>query len=914
MKISKFTSIALILTVIVGVISSVIIYLNIRSFEILKEKYAKASNLVLNADRDLYQALQSQYIIMSDLASTADFNNGTHSYYENSNQVKTRMNHAFELFNNHSIDSLRPIYFLHLQEWMSNSANLLLKISNNEDAVSIKYFFENKVLDSFNKIRKDIDYINDLIDIDSDLYVKESSNISITTIWIFVGLIFADFILLLHLSNKIRKPINNIVEIANLMSEGDFSKNICTDLDGEVGDLAHSFAKLKSTIEEMNSEVIKLKLAGSEGNLELRADTSKYQGVFKTLISALNNTLDEIIKPLNEATDLILDSNGRIRYISEAAVRIHGFSANELRNSLMIDEMIHPEDQKLVTKWVQNIIESGDGVAQFRHRHKFGTWVYIEAIGSNQLENPEIKGILAKLRDITERKLAEDELRNTFEILSLFIKNSPIYTFLKEISESESRVLFISNNYNSITGISAEEMNGKTMIEIFEPEIAQTITAEDISVVYQEKNIVTEEEFKGRFYITYKFPILQSDRKFLAGYTIDITERKQAEDRQAKLTEQLHQSQKMEAIGQLAGGIAHDFNNLLAGIMGFAELLQISEQLSAKQSDYVGKILSSAERAGNLTKQLLTFSRRGVKASTPIEIDKIITDTIAMLQRTIDKNIEINFENKANGISVIGDDTILQNAILNISINASHAMPNGGKLIFSTENVFLDDNYCLFSNFDIKPGDYIELSIRDSGVGMPPEILSRIFEPFFTTKEQGKGTGLGLAMVYSAIQEHSGAINVYSELGTGTVFHIYLPVAGASSKKGTIAKSLIQGSGTILIIDDEELIRITARGLLESLGYKVLLAENGIEGIKVYKLNQNEIDLIILDMIMPIMGGRETFSKIREINQNIPVLIASGFAKEADLIVLKSQGIAGFLQKPFRMAEISEKVHKAIGN
>ncbi len=912
MKISKFTSHALVLTVIVGIISSIILYLNIISFETLKEKYAKASNLVLNADRDLYQALQSQYIIMSDLASTEDFNNGTHSYYENSSQVKARMAQAFLLFNNKSIDSLKPIYYLHLQKWMDNSASLLSKITNNEDPVSIKYYFENKVLESFNKIRKDIDYINDLIDIDSDLYVKDSTTMSITTIWIFAGLIFADFIFLLYLSDKIRKPINNIVEIANLMSEGDFSNNISTNSDGEVGQLAQSFAKLKSTIEEMNSEVFRLKLAGSEGNLELRADTSKYKGVFKTLISTLNNTLDEIIKPLNEATDLILDSNGSIRYVSEAAVRIHGFSAKELSDRSIIDEMIHPEDKTDVAKWIQNIIESGDGVAQFRHRQKFGTWVYIEAIGSNQLENPEIKGILAKLRDITERKLAEEELRNTFEILSLFIKNSPIYTFLKEVTVAESKVLFVSNNYHDITGISAEEMNGKTMQEVFAPEMAEKITNEDITVVLQKKNIITEEEFKGRFYITYKFPILQGDRRYLAGYTIDITERKQAEERQAKLTEQLHQSQKMDAIGQLAGGIAHDFNNLLAGIMGFAELLGMSAHLTEKQTDYANKIISAAERAGNLTKQLLTFSRRRVKASTPIEIDKIINDTIAMLQRTIDKSIEITFESKTNGISIVGDDTILQNAILNISINASHAMTNGGKLSFATENVSLDDNYCLFSNFDIKPGDYIELSIRDTGIGMPPEILGRIFEPFFTTKEQGKGTGLGLAMVYSAIQEHSGAINVYSELGTGTVFHIYLPIAQASKSKRIISESLITGSGTILIIDDEELIRITAKGILESLGYNVLLAENGIDGIEVLTRQLNEIDLIILDMIMPKMGGRETFSKIREINQNIPVLIASGFTKEADLIALKSQGIAGFLQKPFRMAEISEKVNKAI--
>ncbi len=346
--------------------------------------------------------------------------------------------------------------------------------------------------------------------------------------------------------------------------------------------------------------------------------------------------------------------------------------------------------------------------------------------------------------------------------------------------------------------------------------------------------------------------------------------------------------------------------------MGFAELLGMSAHLTEKQTDYANKIISAAERAGNLTKQLLTFSRRRVKASTPIEIDKIINDTIAMLQRTIDKSIEITFESKTNGISIVGDDTILQNAILNISINASHAMTNGGKLSFATENVSLDDNYCLFSNFDIKPGDYIELSIRDTGIGMPPEILGRIFEPFFTTKEQGKGTGLGLAMVYSAIQEHSGAINVYSELGTGTVFHIYLPIAQASKSKRIISESLITGSGTILIIDDEELFRITAKGILESLGYNVLLAENGIDGIEVLTRQLNEIDLIILDMIMPKMGGKQCLNEILKINPEAKVIISSGFSAdktdESDI----SRLIKGFIHKPYEVKYLLATIREVL--
>lgn len=396
--------------------------------------------------------------------------------------------------------------------------------------------------------------------------------------------------------------------------------------------------------------------------------------------------------------------------------------------------------------------------------------------------------------------------------------------------------------------------------------------------------------------------------------TRDITDLKLAEEKQIKLNEQLHHSQKMDAIGQLAGGIAHDFNNILAGIIGFAELLQGTESLSEKQQKYTSKIITAADRAGNLAKKLLTFSRRGIKASSTIDCAKIIIDTIEILKRTIDKKIELSFENKAEISLIVGDDSILQNVFLNISINAAQAMPHGGKLIFTIDNVYLERDYCDFLQFDIQSGEFVEISIRDTGTGMPQEILSRIFEPFFTTKEPGKGTGLGLAMVYSAIQEHSGAVNVYSEEGRGTIFHIYLPVSEHAQIDAISPHPLTRGSGTILLIDDEELMRLSAAAMLESIGYTVIQAENGKHGLEIFEKQSGKIDLVILDMIMPVMGGRETFGKIKGIDPHIPVIISSGFTKEEEMISLKEQGISGFLQKPFRSAELSEKVNKAISN
>ncbi len=380
----------------------------------------------------------------------------------------------------------------------------------------------------------------------------------------------------------------------------------------------------------------------------------------------------------------------------------------------------------------------------------------------------------------------------------------------------------------------------------------------------------------------------------------------------SKLTEQLHQSQKMEAIGKLAGGVAHDFNNALGGIMGAAELLKIEGTSPDEQREYLDMILSAGDRAADLTKKLLLFSRKGANVSSAVDCLKIANDTVSLLKHTINKNISVSVENRAIQTSVIGDDSLLQHAIMNMGINASHAMPNGGESMFSLENLELDAEYCEVSPFEIFPGEYLEISIRDTGTGMPPEILSRIFEPFFTTKELGKGTGLGMAAVYGTVQEHNGAITVYSEVGAGTVFHIYLPVTTETVRREITSEPIVTGSGTILVIDDEELIRITASAMLRTMGYRVILATNGQEGVNTFAETKDEIDLIILDMIMPVMGGREAFAKLREIYQNIPILIASGFAKEKDMAELKKQGVNGILNKPFRKAELAEMVKNAI--
>jgi len=378
-----------------------------------------------------------------------------------------------------------------------------------------------------------------------------------------------------------------------------------------------------------------------------------------------------------------------------------------------------------------------------------------------------------------------------------------------------------------------------------------------------------------------------------------------------KLREQLYQTRKMEAVGQLAGGIAHDFNNLLGGIIGGVELLNL-ESLSENGRQMLDLILKAAERAADLTDKLLTFSRKRVHSSVSVDCFAIVNETVELLKHTIDRNISIVVESRSGETIITGDASQLQNSLMNIGINAAHAMPDGGVLKFTLDTKKLDDAYCSASPFTINPGLFVDIAVSDTGCGMPPEVLSRIFEPFFTTKAQGKGTGLGLSAVYGTVQDHGGAITVYSEVGVGSVFHLYLPTSGELVLHESRQKQYPTGTGTILVIDDDELIRCTASALLQSLGYSVILAVNGLDGAKKFEAMHTSIDLIILDMIMPEMGGKEAFGKLREINPEIPVVITTGYSKLEEITSLKNLGVFTFLPKPFKKMELAEIVYDVL--
>lgn len=376
------------------------------------------------------------------------------------------------------------------------------------------------------------------------------------------------------------------------------------------------------------------------------------------------------------------------------------------------------------------------------------------------------------------------------------------------------------------------------------------------------------------------------------------------------MQEKLKQSEKMQAIGQLAGGVAHDFNNMLAGVMGVADLMKAEPDMSPENIDYLDMIIDTTTRASNLTSKLLAFSRRGKMLVGPIDVHKLINDTEVILNRTIDKKNRVSISLNAGNYIINGDASGLQNILMNIAINASHSMADGGVIEIDTQNVFLDKVYCESSSFVLKPGTFLQLEVRDTGCGIPFDNLAKIFEPFYTTKSQGQGTGLGLAAVYGTVQDHGGAVNVYSEVGVGTSFHVLLPCSSdtVSEEKRPVI-SLKSGSGKVLLVDDEKLIRITCEKMLHRMGYDVLIAENGKKAVELFAEHKENIDLVLMDMIMPVMNGAEAFYLMRESKPDCKVIISSGFAHHEKIQQLQREGIAGFIRKPYRMHDLNELIN-----
>ena len=396
----------------------------------------------------------------------------------------------------------------------------------------------------------------------------------------------------------------------------------------------------------------------------------------------------------------------------------------------------------------------------------------------------------------------------------------------------------------------------------------------------------------------------------LIGFALDVTDLEKAEEEKTALESQLQQALRMKSIGTLAGGMAHNFNNLLMGILGNVSLMLLN--MTPEHQHYKNlKVIQKLVKSGSeLTKQLLGYAMQGKYEAKPINLNKLVKETAGTFGST-KKEIRISHELCEELFPIRADQSQIEQVVLNLYVNAAEAMPRGGELHLRTMNVTQADMEG--KPYRPKPGNYVYLSVTDNGVGMDKETMERIFEPFFTTKGLAKGTGLGLASSYGIIKAHGGYIDVKSEIGRGSTFEIYLPACMdhlVGDKKES--SELLASKKTILFVDDEETILALGNDMLNALGYNVLLAGSGNEALKIYRQHRESIDMVVLDMIMPHMGGGETFDRMKEIDPDVKVLLSSGYSIDGQAQEILDRGCDGFIQKPFDLKGFSHRIEEVL--
>jgi PAS domain S-box-containing protein len=614
---------------------------------------------------------------------------------------------------------------------------------------------------------------------------------------------------------------------------------------------------------------------------------------------ALRRSMELFRSLIENSSDIItiLGPDGTIAYESPSVERVLGYSPEALlgRNAF---EFICPDDAKSVRA---ALAESGglkiSNPIEYRFRHKDGNWRRLETIGKNLLDDPAVAGIIINSRDVTERRSAEERIR---EQAALLDKAQDAIL----VHDLEGRIAYWNNGAERVYGFTAQEAIGKKMTELIgEQPIAP---AEPMG-----NGGVETGEWHGELYharkggqeiVVESHSTLVRDNsgrpQSMLVINTDITERK-------KLETQFLRVQRMESIGTLASGIAHDLNNVLTPILMSIRMLK-DEVKSGAAQEMLNTLETSTVRGSGIVQQVLSFARGVEGVRSVLQIKHPLTEVLSIARDTFPKSIQISCKLEKDLWTVVGDPTQLHQIFMNLFVNARDAMPHGGRLHVEAENVQIDENYARMQP-EAHSGPYAVVSISDTGVGIPPGVIGKIFEPFFTTKEMGKGTGLGLSTTLGIVRSHGGFLTVYSEPGKGTRFKAYLPAADSAEHRPTSeshAEAPIGQGELILVADDEFAVREIVRVTLEAHNYQVATADDGTEALAVYAERRNEIKLVIVDVMMPYMDGPATMRALQRMNPGVKLIAVSGLMEKDRMDEFPDESRIAFLAKPFTTEQL----------
>ncbi len=614
-------------------------------------------------------------------------------------------------------------------------------------------------------------------------------------------------------------------------------------------------------------------------------------------------------------------ATNRVRFSREWKRQI-GYEEHEISDSHEEwQSRVHPEDLPAALKRVERCLATQPGEPgeeydnEFRFRHKNGSYRWILAQAAVQRDE---EGRPIHLRgshvDITQMKRTEQALRESEHQKELILNTT---TEMVAYYDTDLRVIWANKAAADSVGLSIKDLTGRHCYEIWQQSDRPCEPCPVLQALEKKETCQGEQQTAdGRWWSVRGYPVLDETGEAVAlvELTMNITEQRSAASERERVEQQLQQSQRLESIGRLAGGVAHDLNNLLSPILGYGELLLEDAAGMDPRRESLQEIVRAGKRARDLVRQLLAFSRKQALESRPIDFDDLLRNFEKLLRRTIREDVAIHFELDGTLPPIRGDVGQLEQVVMNLAVNAQDAMPRGGELTIETSVAELDEIYAL-QHDGVTPGRYVRFAMRDTGCGMDAETRRQIFEPFFTTKGKEKGTGLGLATVYGIVKQHGGNVWVYSEPGLGTTFHIYLPaseeeILARQAPRG--AGENLEGSETILLVEDDEQVRALTEAVLRRYGYRVLAAEDGPAALALLQKQDGPIDLLLTDVIMPGMNGRDLHLRVCERYPDLRVIFMSGYT---DNVVVHhgvlEEGL-DFVQKPFSNQTLAAKVRETL--